>query len=796
MTKKLLLTLFILFNVALNAQQNTATLSGTVTAEGKAVSGILVYADKTNYTAETNEAGRYEIKIPAGTSTVIFSNLNFKTESITVTLKAGEKKKHNITVLPSTTQLDEVAIEGKTAIQKVRETPYNVVALDAKSVYNTTLDLAHLLDKASGVKIRETGGVGSDMAISLNGFTGRHIKLFMDGVPMAGFDSAFQLNNIPVGIADRIEVYKGVVPVEFGGDALGGAINIVTNQRANTYVDLSYSYGSFNTHKTNLNLGYTSKSGYTFQVNAFQNYSDNNYKVFIEDILDVTNGTYSIHNKRVKRFHDTYHNETAIVKTGFVKKWWADTFLVGITLGQEHADIQTANMMKIVYGNRYRTANTVMPSLMYEKKNFFTEGFNFRLTANYNRNKNENIDIANRQYNWFGDYRETGSAGESGNATLSSFFNDNYSSTGTLNYRISDKHSLSANNTLTGYERKSNIPASAELGVSYDNIRRISNKNVLGLSYRYRYSEKWNIDVFGKNYQQRVTGILNRGTDSHPDYTEQVKKYGTTGYGLANTYFLKNIQLKASVEKAYRLPTENELFGDEVLETGNSSIRAENSMNYNIGATLNKQLNTNNSIYVDVNAYYRDTQDYIRRVIEQRNGTGSSMNHGLVRNVGIDAEAHYYYKNKFTIGGNVTYQDIRDKERYTTSTSGQRESLTYDIRIPNVPYFFGNADGSYYIHDLWGKGNVLSAGYALNFVGEFFLNWENLGSANTKMTLPAQLSHDLNVTYTAANGKYNIAFEARNITDELLYDNFALQKPGRSFSVKLRYFLMFKKKNN
>lgn len=73
------------------------------------------------------------------------------------------------------------------------------------------------------------------MNITLNGFTGRNVKIFMDGVPMQGNSSSFQLNNIPVSLAERIEVYKGVVPVEFGGDAIGGAINIVTNRSTNTF---------------------------------------------------------------------------------------------------------------------------------------------------------------------------------------------------------------------------------------------------------------------------------------------------------------------------------------------------------------------------------------------------------------------------------------------------------------------------------------------------------------------------------------------------------------------------------
>ena len=44
-------------------------------------------------------------------------------------------------------------------------------------------------------------------------------------------------------------------------------------------LDASYSYGSFNTHKSYVNLGQTLSNGFKYELNAFQNYSDNNYWV-------------------------------------------------------------------------------------------------------------------------------------------------------------------------------------------------------------------------------------------------------------------------------------------------------------------------------------------------------------------------------------------------------------------------------------------------------------------------------------------------------------------------------------
>jgi hypothetical protein len=49
---------------------------------------------------------------------------------------------------------------------------------------------------------------------------------------------------------------------------------------------------------------------------------------------------------------------------------------------------------------------------------------------------------------------------------------------------------------------------------------------------------------------------------------------------------------------------------------------------------------------------------------------------------------------------------------------------------------------------------------------------------------------DANLTYVFGQGRYNIAFEANNFTNALLYDNYSLQKPGRNFSVKFRYVFL------
>ena len=58
-----------------------------------------------------------------------------------------------------------------------------------------------------------------------------------------------------------------------------------------------------------------------------------------------------------------------------------------------------------------------------------------------------------------------------------------------------------------------------------------------------------------------------------------------------------------------------------------------------------------------------------------------------------------------------------------------------------------------------------------------------------KKMLPTQFSHNLGLTYSLDNGKYNLSLECKNFTNEALYDNFSLQKAGRAFYAKFRFYL-------
>ncbi len=785
--KKYILSVFTICLLSLNmsAKDVTGIIFGKVlSSDGEPIDYANVYLKGTTFSGTTNNKGFYHINAPEGDYTIVFSLVGYEKLELKTTIKATERTKLNVK-LKNTTQLAEVIVVGNT-LSKVRNSAFNATAVDTKDLINTTRTLSEALSKAPGMKIRESGGVGSDMAVTMDGFSGKHVKVFIDGVPQEGVGSSFGINNIPVNFADRIEVYRGVVPVGFGSDAIGGVINIVTPKRQRRwFLDASYSYGSFNTHKTSANFGQTFSNGLKYEINAFQNYSDNNYWVDapVEDF--ATGGINKKKLEHVRRFNDTYHNEAIVGRIGVVNKPWADRLMAGFTYSHMYKEMQTGVRQEIVYGQKHRHGHSLIGSLEYGRRNLFTPGLDVAFAANYNRNVTVNVDTASVKYNWRGETDRLNSPGEQSYQN-SRANNNNWSATLTGDYRLCDKHQITINDVFNSFSRSNdNLLASA---VSTDEIGKITSKNIVGLSYRYTPNTKFNFTAFGKQYHQYVSGPV-ATTAAQDTYVKSSRTVDAFGYGAAGTWFMPlGFQMKVSYEKAYRLPTIEEMFGDEDLEVGDMALKPESSHNVNLNLSYNAAFGYN-IIYVEAGFIYRDTRDYIQRNILALSGgksAASYVNYGKVETKGFSISGRYNFSKWLSLGGNFTQMNVRDNMQ--TAMGSTMANVAYRERMPNQPYMFADSDINVYWHGLGGKLNVLTLTYDNQYTHKFCYYASNIGSNNNDYMVPDQFSHNLIISYGIKSGRYNLSFECRNFTNERLYDNFSLQKAGRAFYGKVRIY--------
>lgn len=787
--KSILTILLSIFCVNINAQIIKGKVIDSTTNQplGYAAVELRSSGDNTYIMGgSTNEKGEFEFRLekkyPKILVTVSF--LGFKTVQQTYTPVATGDNFLKIEMQEDSQVLNEVVVKGLSPAEKVQRLAYNVSLVETAKLKSTTMDLSNVIDKISGVKIRSTGGVGSEANVTLNGFSGRHVKIFIDGVPMDGMSSAFSLSNIPAGLAKRVEVYKGVVPIELGGDALGGAINIVTDNSRRTRVNASYSYGSFNTHKSNVYAEHTTKNGFYVSLNAYQNYSDNDYKVHIDSYTkgdgsgQVVEGDFT-----VRRFHAMYHNEAAILKVGVVDKSWADRLLFGFTGGYEYKQTQNGSTMDWVYGARYTTANTLMPQLTYEKKFNVLKGLHVSLNGNYNLGESYSADTATCKYNWLGESYPTGVQGEL--SYMKYRYRDH---NGAANFRMAlfpaDGQSVSLSSTLTTFSRSGKDETAYK--PTYEHPSQ-SMKLVTGLSYKYDYKGKWNTSAFVKHYLNHLEAYLdpNGGID-YQDFSNTTSYWGG---GWASTYFWgQHTQLRLSYEYALRLPTSRELFGSgDDIERGNSDLKPESSNNINVSVTTTPIDMNGHRLTVDAAFQYREINDYIRRTTNNDSGRASSQNDGRVRNLGTDWGIRYTWKDIFFIGGNFSYIDMRSLTKYVTGT--QQESKNYKERIPAIPYMYGNGEAGLTLRNVFMKGATLDIHYMMNYIQKFSYEWNVY--QNEEYDIPTQFSHDLFVSYNfGKKSEFTVSAECTNIFDARLYDNFKMQKPGRAFAVKFGYSFM------
>lgn len=513
--------------------QQVATVKGRIIAGKEPVVGAVVQLKELKKYAVADGQGNFSLSVPYRKAPYTFSieSMGYKTQEQTL-IVAQPVVVLNVVMEEEITALTGITVAAITPIKQVEKSAYNVAAIDASKLTHLNSNAADMLAKASGVKVRETGGVGAESQINLNGFTGQHVRTFVDGVPISRA-SSFQIGNIPTELIDRIEIYKGVVPVTFGSDALGGAVNIVTRRSNAQYANLSYTFGSFNTHKSTLNVGAPLTDNIGIELNAYQNYSDNSYRV-LTHYLDLAKGIYSKDRQWFKRFHDRYHNEVIIGKVNIFKEPWADKLSFSLNYNQEYKQIQNANLMQIVFGGKYQTSYTYSTGMEYEKKNLL-EGLSLSVTGRYDLTTTNVVDQENRMYSWDGSYRTKPTMGEA--MYQNTVFEGKTAYVAAhLDYWLSEKHFLQLTHTFSHYYRLTKSQLFTPFSSDADFMDRINQKNITGLSYKYVPNDQWTVLAFGKYYAAKVTGpavVSGHGYLSvYEDHTERTDALGA-GIGLS-----------------------------------------------------------------------------------------------------------------------------------------------------------------------------------------------------------------------------------------------------------------------
>lgn len=181
-----------------------------------------------------------------------------------------------------TENLDEVVVTATRTLRQLSSVPLPVTLISKKQLQKTgVIRLDEILNEQTGIiTVADESGFSG---VQIQGISADYVMVLLNGVPLVGRSSGnFDLSRLTVGNIKQIEVVKGPSSSLYGSEALGGVINIITEEPKTEKIQgsVSYRFASFNTHDANLNLRQKNGSlGYSLFVNSL---NSDGYDLFPE----------------------------------------------------------------------------------------------------------------------------------------------------------------------------------------------------------------------------------------------------------------------------------------------------------------------------------------------------------------------------------------------------------------------------------------------------------------------------------------------------------------------------------
>jgi vitamin B12 transporter len=666
--------------------------------------------------------------------------------------------------------------------QRLQQSAEAVQVVDTTRAQQQSSDLGEVLARVQGVGVRREGGLGSSVRFSLNGLTDDQVRFFMDGVPLDSAGFPFGIANVPVNLIQHVEIYRGVVPVRFGADALGGAVNLVTPDLRQNYIGGSYQVGSFGTHRVTVDGRYhDASSGWVFGHSAFLDVAKNDYKV----LVDVPQRDGSLAPRNVRRFHDGYRAYGARLEAGVVDRPWAKRLLLSGYVSSFDKQLQNNLWMSgSPYGDATYGQDVYGATARYDVK--IGRSASLSAIANYSFSTYGLRDVGRYVYDWEGERIRAKPSrrewGELGNGPIDQVLKQH-----TLFGRIVGSWDIASAHSLRLTVRPAYVARRGDNKIELDpgatdptNADNGLLTVVTGAEYQLNLLDDVIENVlFAKDY------VYSANVERDVGAGEPLRKAHVDNhrFGIGDVLRVRAtawLDVKLSYEYATRLPRPDEVFGDGGLVLPNLLLEPETSHNFNLGPHLALKRTPIGNIVYDLNFFLRD----VDKLILLGGGGRSSFYRNVysARSVGVENALSWSAPSGIvSLDGTITWQDFRN-----TSSGGEFGSTEGD-RVPNRPYLFGSWGGRLRFDDVIVKLDSIEPFYVGRYVHGFFLSWESLGMQDSKLSVPDQVTHDVGVSWVFENevARTTATIEVQNVTDARVYDNFGVQRPGRAIYGKI-----------
>ena len=224
MDKRVCLTVLLLIVTSMAFSQKKITGQVVDAVTNQPLQGATVSGLHSNTNGITNQNGNFSL--PEKTDSIVITSVGYRTLKVAVTAE-----KLMILLSPNFGNLNEIIVSGNREAQKRTYVPVAIDVISKTQINDTKATrLDMLVNKVPGVYMVDLGNEQHSMAIRQPlGYNNLYLYL-EDGIPIrtVGDFNHNALIEINQASLQRIEVIKGPASSLYGSEAVGGAMNFIT----------------------------------------------------------------------------------------------------------------------------------------------------------------------------------------------------------------------------------------------------------------------------------------------------------------------------------------------------------------------------------------------------------------------------------------------------------------------------------------------------------------------------------------------------------------------------------------
>ncbi len=615
----------------------------------------------------------------------------------------------------------------------------SAIELDEEQGARPADALPEVVARAPGATVRSIGGLGQFSAISLRGSSGQQVALFLDGVPLGGGAGGLvSLADFPLDTLKTVEIYRGYVPIAFGGASIGGAINLVSGiHRGPTRLQAFLGYGSFGSKEAGLQLSraigkaqsVTMRVGYSGAHGDFPFYDTNNTPLVRSD------DGFSI------RRNNQYDRVLGQLQLNGKKGQWKYS-AQEIVLSKKQGVPGPVGLRS----KRSRLSNLVLKSIFSAKKiGTFVPIGKLSLVGGFSYGQRRFIDPDNEVGVAINDERTRNMDFYLSPRLRLPLWPDAFTTImADGRYEWVDVNNLLPSNALNNVPSGDALRQRANFGAAVQLEQFLWNARV-------HIAPALRVDVLRSRFQ------VPKGEGEQDDRGLNNTQVGFSPRLGVRYRLTEQLELRSSVGRYFRAPTVQELFGDQGFSVGNEGLLAERGTAIDAGIVLDVSEGENTApkthvpywqLYVQIAGFSTWSENLIQwvragpanRAINVQGARVSGME------LGISASA---WARRLKLQANSTllysYNYSDDPEQYNQPLPGRPRYSTF-ARLS-----FGD------IFHIFQEQTIARAFYSAEYISGTFLD------PSGRVLVPARTIHGVGIEMLV--GTVRLALELRNLNN-------------------------------